>query len=124
MPGYVLTVGPGGSKLDQDTDAPYWKEGMGLSEREIIATKATVGLIVRLLDGMFRAPVVDQTGLKGTYDYKLTWPPSSSGAMPEPATMAKALEEQLGLRLEAKTVAVDVIDVVSLKSTAQIVSSN
>ncbi|HEY6456861.1 MAG TPA: M56 family metallopeptidase [Steroidobacteraceae bacterium] len=123
MPGYVLTIGSGGSKLDQDSEAPFWKEGAGYSQGEIFATKAPIGLIVRLLDSMFRAPVVDQTGLKGTYDYKLTWPPSSPGASPEPATMAKALQEQLGLHLEPKPVTEDVINVVSLKSPAQILTA-
>ena len=123
MPGYVLTIGPAGSKLEQDKDAPYWKEGMGLSQGEIFAIKSPTGLIVRLLDGMFHAPVVDETGLKGTYDYKLRWPESLPGATPEPATMAKALEEQLGLHLEAKPVTVDVINVVSLKSPEQVLAA-
>ena len=37
--------------------------------------------------------------------------------------MAKALEEQLGLHLEAKPVTVDVINVVSLKSPQQILTA-
>jgi bla regulator protein BlaR1 len=123
MAGYVLTVGPDGSKLEQDSDAPFWKEGNGMSQGEIVATKMPVGLILRLLQGMFRAPVVDQTGLKGTYDYKLTWKPAPPGAAPEPATMAQALEEQLGLHLEAKPVIVDVINVVSLKSPEQVLAA-
>jgi bla regulator protein blaR1 len=122
LAGYVLTIGSGGSKLDQDSSAPFWKEGAGYSQGEIFATKAPISLIVRLLDGMFRAPVVDQTGLTGTFDYKLTWSPSSPGATPEPATMAKALEEQLGLHLEAKPVTVEVINVVSLKSPEQMLT--
>ena len=38
MDGYVLTIGSGGSKLDQDSDAPSWKEGAGYSQGEIFAT--------------------------------------------------------------------------------------
>jgi bla regulator protein BlaR1 len=123
LDGYVLSVGAGGSKLVPDSDAPYWKQGTGLSNQEVIATQAPVAVILRLLQGLLRAPVVDQTGLKGTYDYKLTWPPSSPGAIPEPATMAKALQEQLGLHLEAKPVTMDVINVVSLKSPEQILAA-
>jgi bla regulator protein blaR1 len=123
MAGYLLTIGSGGSKLAQDSDAPFWKQGAGSSQGEIFATQAPISLIVRLLDGMFHAPVVDQTGLKGTYDYKLTWPPSAPGATPEPATMAKALEDELGLHLEAKPVTVDVINVVSLNSPEQVLAA-
>jgi bla regulator protein BlaR1 len=123
MQGYVLTIGPGGSKLNPDSDAPYWKEGAGMSRGEIFATKAPTSLIVRLLNGMFRAPVLDQTGLDGNYDYKLTWPESLPGTTPTPDTMAKALEEQLGLHLEAKPVTVAVVDVVSLKSPEQIITT-
>jgi hypothetical protein len=38
--------------------------------------------------------------------------------------MAKALQEQLGLHLEAKPVTVEVIDVISLKSSEQVVTGN
>ena len=94
-----------------------------MSRGEIFATKAPTSLIVRLLNGMFRAPVLDQTGLDGNYDYKLTWPESLPGTTPTPDTMAKALEEQLGLHLEAKPVTVAVVDVVSLKSPEQIITT-
>jgi bla regulator protein blaR1 len=123
MPGYVLTIAQGGPKLDPDSDAPYWKQGTGLSDRELITTETPVATIVKVLERMFHAPVVDQSGLKGTYDYKLTWAPPLPGASPEPSAMAKALEEQLGLHLEAKTVTVDVINVVSLKSPEQVLTA-
>jgi uncharacterized protein (TIGR03435 family) len=121
--GYVLTIGADGSKLGPDSDAPNWKAGNGMSAGEIFATRQPLSLIQRLLQGMFRAPVLDQTGLTGNYDYKLTWPPSLPGAAPEPATMAKALEAQLGLHLEARPVTVDVINVVSLKSPDQVLTA-
>jgi uncharacterized protein (TIGR03435 family) len=123
MAGYVLSVSAGGSKLVPDSDAPYWKQGTGVSNQEVITTQAPVGVILHLLQSMFLQPVVDATGLTGTYDYKLTWKPSPPGETPEPATMAKALEEQLGLHLEARTVTVDVIDVISLKAPEQVLTS-
>jgi bla regulator protein BlaR1 len=123
MAGYVLTIGSGGSKLTPDSDAPWWKQGAGQSNHEIITTKTPVDFLLHFLQAMLQAPVVDQTGLTGTYDYKLTWNPSAAGQRPEPATIAKALEEQLGLHLEARTVTVDVINVVSLKSAEQILTS-
>jgi uncharacterized protein (TIGR03435 family) len=123
MPGYVLTIAPGGSKLDPDSDAPFWKQGTGLSDREIITTEMPVATIVRVLERMFQAPVIDQTGLKGTYDYKLTWAPPLPGTSPEPSVMARSLEEQLGLHLEAKAVTVDVINVISLNTPEQVLTA-
>ncbi len=123
MAGYVLTVGSAGSKLTPDSNAPSWKQGVGSSNQEVIATQQPIDFVLHTLQSMFREPVVDQTGLKGTYDYKLTWEPAAPGHSPEPAAMAKALEEQLGLHLEAKPVTVDVINVISLKPPDQIVTA-
>ncbi len=123
MDGYVLSVSAGGSKLVPDSDAPWWKQGTGLSKVEVITTQEPVAIIPKVLEGMFLKPVLDQTGLTGTYDYKLTWTAAAPGQMPDPAMMAKALEEQLGLHLEAKTVTVDVINVLSIKAPDQIVTA-
>jgi uncharacterized protein (TIGR03435 family) len=54
-------------------------------------------------------PVVDQTGLKGKFDFVLEWtpdptgPPPATGVLPpdpEGPTFLQALREQLGLKLE------------------------
>ena len=124
MQGYVLTVGSGGSKLDPDSDAPDWKQGSAVDGGEIIATEVPVGPIVGLLQHLLRAPVVDLTGLRGTYDYKLNLGSSSAGVSPEPRAIASSLEDQLGLHLEAKSVTVDVIDVIGLKSPQEVVTGD
>ena len=64
------------------------------------------------------APVVDQTGVQGTYTFNLAWAPSVSGDPANPQdpaagpTLFEALESQLGLKLESKKLprAVIVID--------------
>jgi bla regulator protein blaR1 len=58
--------------------------------------------------------VVDQTGLKGTYDFTLTWSESlASGAGQESGTDAPSLftavQEQLGLKLVPTKAPVEVI---------------
>ena len=68
-------------------------------------------------------PVIDETGLQRNYDYKVTWESSSPGVPADPAAVAKALEEQLGLNLEAESVNVDVINVVSVKSPKDIAAA-
>ncbi len=54
-------------------------------------------------------PVVDQTGLTGTYDFDLEWTPDENqfgGSLPRSwkplsSSLFTAIQEQLGLRLEA-----------------------
>ena len=59
-------------------------------------------------------PVVDQTGLGGTFDFSLEWTPEPSPGADVQAdvsgpTLSEALNEQLGLKLEPRTGPVDVL---------------
>lgn len=49
------------------------------------------------------APVVDETGLSGTYDFNLQWSPDAAPGGDLPA-LPTALQEQLGLRLERRRI--------------------
>ena len=75
--------------------------------------------LTRLLNSLTGLPVIDATGLKGKYDFTLTFssdrmaatePSESNGVLPSGdvgLTVFKALEEQLGLRLESKKITVN-----------------
>lgn len=78
--------------------------------------------LTRLLYSLIGLPVVDATGLKGKYDFTLTFSSDSMGASETPApsegggilppgdvglTVFKAVEEQLGLKLEPRKIAVN-----------------
>jgi uncharacterized protein (TIGR03435 family) len=122
MDGYVLAVDSNGSKLKPYGSGPSWKKAAWMSPEDgIAATDYPVSTLVSYLESIIKAPVVDDTGLQGTYEYKVAWKP---GGPPDPATMAKAVEEQLGLLLEAKPVTIDVINVVSLKSAKEVTASD
>ena len=56
-------------------------------------------------------PVVDLTGLTGTYDLTLDWKPDSTQAADSgsDASIFAAIEEQLGLKLEPRKVSLDVL---------------
>jgi len=73
---------------------------------------------VRNLGGMTGRFVIDKTGLAGPYDLDLQWTPdpASAGAVPQGqpglgdgASLFAAIQEQLGLRLEAKKAPVEVL---------------
>jgi uncharacterized protein (TIGR03435 family) len=57
--------------------------------------------------------VLDETGLNGVYELKLEWTPEASRNVPEPPengpSVFTALQEQLGLKLEARKDAVEVL---------------
>ena len=64
-----------------------------------------------------RCPVVNNTGLEGNYDFKLEWtpdpgPPAPGGQPVETSlgpSLFTALQQQLGLRLEATKGPVDML---------------
>lgn len=94
---------------------------------EFTGQAAALDALVHFLSFQFHSPVIDKTGLTGKYDINLKWAPDESegmmrppdGGQPEAANPAPptttgpsiftALEEQLGLKLEAHKEPGDVI---------------
>lgn len=120
-PVYFLTVAKGGLKmsagecisLKKDFPNECWSEstqglvhtldwrGVKTSDASGVAYRTLAGN----LPGMVRRSVIDKTGLTGTYDVHLRWasepPPGADVADPGAPSISDALEEQLGLKLEA-----------------------
>jgi bla regulator protein blaR1 len=96
---------------------------MAGGQRTIIASRVTIGgspSLVVTLGAELGRPVIDKTGLQGFYDYRLVFRPVGPTAGPPvqqipPADDADApdilvaVQEQLGLRLEAKKGPVEVL---------------
>jgi uncharacterized protein (TIGR03435 family) len=72
--------------------------------------------------------VQDQTGLKGVFDFKLNWEPetptidadrepATSAHAPTGASLFTAIQEQLGLRLEARKGPVEVLVIDHIERT-------
>ena len=68
---------------------------------------------VRNLGGMTGRFVVDKTGLAGPFDLDLKWTPDQAigagGAQTDGTSLFAAMQEQLGLRLEAQRAPVEVL---------------
>jgi uncharacterized protein (TIGR03435 family) len=119
MPIYALTVDSGGAKLtlhdaansgeawiEQGNDAPF--------HAKWTATSTSMELFAFRLASVMDRPVIDQTGLKGEYDFKLTYtldlPPNISptallNGQPidvSGPTIFQAVRQQLGLRLDGR----------------------
>lgn len=126
FPIYVLEIAKGGSKLKQSsapaTDQPSLVSTVYPQRILLPARNASMADLVSVMQrAILDRPVVDKTGLAGRYDFNLEWTPDESqfGGDVSPAAsdapiapFFTAIQQQLGLRLEAtrgpiETVVVD-----------------
>ncbi|MBY0505848.1 MAG: TIGR03435 family protein [Bryobacteraceae bacterium] len=113
LPVYVLSIGKGGSKV---ATAPEGNRGPNLRVQRgrVTASGATVDMFVRSLANMLGRPILDETGMKGHYDFNLEWTPDGAPGEAAPAdasgpSVFTAIQEQLGLKLEPKKAPVSVL---------------
>lgn len=110
-PVYLLVVGNNGPKFHPS--APDAAGGSMVTAGEkglhMEAKRTTMEALARQLSGNAGRPVLDRTGLAGTYAFTLDWFPAnrSRPAELDAPSMFDAVREQLGLRLEAGTGPVD-----------------
>jgi uncharacterized protein (TIGR03435 family) len=117
MPIYALTVAKGGPKLKEATVAPGGPEGppplVFVLSPDGVTLPGRYASMAEFASVFQRAaldrPVVDRTGLTGRYDFDLEWTQDESqfgGALKAPEIPTKpdlfaALQQELGLKLEA-----------------------
>ncbi len=125
FPLYALEVAKGGPKPNlkpsaSAADEPAALISMVYPQRMVLpARNATMGALASLMQrAILDRPVVDKTGLAGRYDFDLEWAPDETqfgGEVPvaPPETAAAplflAIQQQLGLRLEAMRGPVDAL---------------
>jgi uncharacterized protein (TIGR03435 family) len=115
LPAYTLTQAKKGPKLKGWTEGAPPQRIIGravpdgivanFSSREdphhIVGRKAPIAKLASYLTRLLQIPVTDETGLAGDFDFELTWDSDAPPlAPPDPALVAAALQEQLGLKLE------------------------
>jgi uncharacterized protein (TIGR03435 family) len=123
MQAFSLVVGKNGPKLHEVEPAgkDWARNGVGSIEGQ----EVSMARLAAILAGRLGLPVVDLTGIKGVFDLKLSWTPGpatvrnpaenkespSVESMSDPSgpSIFSALQEQLGLRLEARKVPVEII---------------
>lgn len=107
---FVLTVGKNGpkfheSKTQGDADIEPDQKTMSVQVHRV-----PISQLIDPLAHIFQMPVVDRTGLKGRYDVEISVAKyiPQAGDRPDPLSIIQtALEEELGLKLEAKKMPVD-----------------
>jgi uncharacterized protein (TIGR03435 family) len=100
VPGYVLTVAKGGPKLKPGSTTAG--QGMILAGR-LINPNATISDLIFLLAHPVGKPIIDKTNLSGAFKIDLKFAPDGDAASTLPSIFT-AIQEQLGLKLEAQKV--------------------
>jgi uncharacterized protein (TIGR03435 family) len=123
---YALTVAKEGPKLTA-TAYPDIEPAVGGGPQpgggiRFQARAGTMAIVALMLEAIsFRsenAIVVDKTGLAGKYDFELRYADNNPGAADSGLpTLATALEQDLGLKLEKSKVQVDIIVVERISRT-------
>ena len=118
MPVYALEPARDGPRLAATATPLKLPNLSGWSSGRVVAHGVKIGLLCEGLSGREDVGgriVVDETGLKGSYDFTLnwtqTWRESPGSLSPDAAgvPLFTALREQLGLKLVAKRAPVDVL---------------
>jgi bla regulator protein blaR1 len=132
LPVYELIVASSGSKLQEAKPGETYPNGIkDLSGRatagliktgpgEITGQGVPIASLVRQFTQQLGRIVVDKTGLTGTYDFTIKWPPVESQATigghqgtPSPegseSPIFTAIQDQLGLKLESQIAPVEVL---------------
>ncbi|HEY1756232.1 MAG TPA: TIGR03435 family protein [Bryobacteraceae bacterium] len=110
LPVYDLALAKGGSKLQESSGAGGFVKYLGRGQIE--GKAVPVAALTQYLSTELERIVLDKTGLAARYDFKLSWTPGeglseklkiSDTAPLDPggASLFTALQEQLGLKLEA-----------------------
>jgi uncharacterized protein (TIGR03435 family) len=118
---YDLVIAKGGPRFKENTDpkvehpgAVTYGDGSGM---HVKATKAPISRLIQQLPFSAGRPVVDKTGLGGSYDFTLDWAPDNSPAALDgsAATLFTALQDQLGLKLEPSRTTQEMLTIESVE---------
>lgn len=112
QPVYSLVVAKSGSKLQDSKETRSLIRLMGRGTLK--GQSVGVGMLALNLSNQLGRRVIDKTGLDGKYDFELKWTTDPSAAPlapgdPDGPSIFTALQEQLGLRLEADKGAVEIL---------------
>jgi bla regulator protein blaR1 len=115
-PIYSLAIAKGGirSSVLSTTQSP--QKGITAGQGTMLGEAASMTQLSYKLSRLLQRPVVNNTGLEGNFDFKLEWTPDPGTSAPDGQpvdtsgpSIFSALQEQLGLRLEATKGPVDVL---------------
>lgn len=112
LPAWVLTVAKGGPKFKESTEEGEGSIEPNLQRMQVAVQHAPVSQLVDMLGNLLRAPIVDETGLKGRYDIVIKidkYIPDPSTPVDILSTVLTAIQQELGLKLDQRKMALDLV---------------
>ena len=113
MAGYTLVVAKSGFKLKPSDSTGESDDTSHHGRIETVdAKKTSMTTLAALLARYLAQPVADKTGIEGQYDFSLRWSRGDQNAEPSsdaPPSIFTALQETLGLRLQAAKVPAEIV---------------
>jgi len=134
---YALVTGKNGPKLHASETAGEMKRQFRIGRGQINLEGATMAGLADALSNLVGRNVLDRTGISGNYDIKLEWtpdesepsmfkgPPADGAGAGAPAPDASgpsvftAIQEQLGLKLEAQKGPVEVMVIEHIEKASE-----
>lgn len=115
LPAYALVLARGGLKIQPSTT---WS-GAGQAGSGHMEMFGDMSLVAASLSDKVDRPVVDQTGVKGTFNITLDFAPDEEHEAAGMPPLRTVLEEKLGLKLEPRRLPIEmlVIDHIERKPT-------
>jgi len=140
LPIYVLNIAKNGPKLQESKEESgnrFRGVRMG-GPGHLTGERVPMKFLAELLAGSVGRTVIDQTGLKGKYDFKLEWTPDQNqqgafgggprpgpdGPLPPPVdpngpSIFTAVEEQLGLKLDSQKGPVEMLTIDAVEKPSE-----
>jgi uncharacterized protein (TIGR03435 family) len=116
LPVSALIVAKSGPRLNPPAEGE--SAGMsthtGKGSSQVVATASPMSMLAGYISNRLGQIVVDQTGLTSVYDFTLEWSPEETTDSPHPS-LVTALREQLGLTLESRKAAIQVLVIDNLQ---------
>jgi len=105
--GLAMVVAKNGPKLKKSEGG---SNNISAAGGVITGRNVTMARLAGLLSSVMRRPVIDATGLDGTYDFLLDPKPyAAGGPLDLPSLIITAIPEELGLRLESRKLEMQVM---------------
>ena len=114
---YVLTVGKNGPKFHESATRGESAIEPQKDRLAISVQRTQIGQLTDVLSRILQTPVVDSTGLTGRYDVTIDAgkyiedlkPPAGGGIPDVLSVLMRGIQEELGLKLEAKKMPLELI---------------
>ncbi len=107
---FIITTGSQGAQMKFNSSDPVGLPSIALGAGELTAHNARIAELAETLQrSVMAAPVLDETGLSGKYDFSLEWSANIKGSAGLDESDLEPAMHNLGLRLTKGRASVDVL---------------